>query len=233
VALARALANRPAVLLLDEPLGALDLKLRENMQFELKRIQREVGISFVYVTHDQGEALTMSDRIAVMNKGKIEHLGAPEEVYLRPRSLFTAGFIGQANLLPGTIETQESSGLGVRLSDGSLLRAETSAEGCEVGAKAMLMIRPEHLRLELERPGDEPSISVRLKDETFQGSWARYAAETREGARIVLLVPSDARPDAGAFDREVWVSCSAEHAYALPGDEDGDVVTAEELSPSA
>src|SRR6188508_2693887 len=126
VALARALANRPAVLLLDEPLGALDLKLRENMQFELKRIQREVGISFVYVTHDQGEALTMSDRIAVMNKGKIEHLGVPEEVYLRPRSLFTAGFIGQANLLPGTIETQDSSGLGVRLSDGSLLRAETS-----------------------------------------------------------------------------------------------------------
>jgi len=233
VALARALANRPAVLLLDEPLGALDLKLRENMQFELKRIQREVGISFVYVTHDQGEALTMSDRIAVMNKGKIEHLGAPEEVYLRPKSLFTAGFIGQANLLPGTIETQESSGLGVRLSDGSLLRAETSAEGCEVGEKATLMIRPEHLRLELELPGDVPSIPVRLKDETFQGSWARYAAETREGARIVLLVPSDARPDAGAFDREVWVSCSAEHAYALPGDEDGDVVTAEELSPSA
>jgi len=234
VALARALANRPAVLLLDEPLGALDLKLRENMQFELKRIQREVGISFVYVTHDQGEALTMSDRIAVMNRGKIEHLGGPEEVYLRPKSLFTAGFIGQANLLPGTIETQESSGLGVRLSDGSLLRAETAAEGCAVGGKAMLMIRPEHLRLELDRPGDDPAIPVRLKDETFQGSWARYAAETREGARIVLLVPSDARPEAGAFDREVWVSCKPEHAYALPHDEDDEAeASEEELSPSA
>jgi spermidine/putrescine transport system ATP-binding protein len=235
VALARALANRPAVLLLDEPLGALDLKLRENMQFELKRIQREVGISFVYVTHDQGEALTMSDRIAVMNKGKIEHLGGPEEVYLRPKSLFTAGFIGQANLLPGTIEREEPSGLTVRLDDGSMLRAETAADGCRVGGKAMLMIRPEHLRLELEQPGGGTAIPVRLKDETFQGSWARYAAETRSGARIVLLVPSDARPAAAAFDHEVWVSCTPEHAYALPHVEDDPDAAApqEELSPSA
>jgi spermidine/putrescine transport system ATP-binding protein len=166
-----------------------------------------------------------------MNLGKVEHLGAPEEVYLRPKSLFTAGFIGQANLLPGTIESQEASGLGVRLTDGSLLRAETSADGCTVGGKAMLMIRPEHLRLESDRPGDDPSIPVRLKDETFQGSWARYAAETRDGDRIVLLVPSDARPEAGAFEREVWVSCTAEHAYALPHDDDD--ATAAELSPSA
>jgi spermidine/putrescine transport system ATP-binding protein len=234
VALARALANRPAVLLLDEPLGALDLKLRENMQFELKRIQREVGISFVYVTHDQGEALTMSDRIAVMNRGKIEHLGGPEEVYLRPKSLFTAGFIGQANLLAGTIDSEDASGLGVRLDDGSLLCAETSADGCVVGGKAMLMIRPEHLRLELDQPGEDPAIPVRLKDETFQGSWARYAAETRQGERIVLLVPSDTRPDAGAFDREVWVSCKAEHAYALPHDDGEDTSAPDaELSPSA
>ncbi len=233
VALARALANRPAVLLLDEPLGALDLKLRENMQFELKRIQREVGISFVYVTHDQGEALTMSDRIAVMNLGKVEHLGAPEEVYLRPKTLFTAGFIGQANLLPGAIETQDASGLGVRLGDGSLLQAETAADGCGVGGNAMLMIRPEHLRLELERPGGDPAIPVRLKDETFQGSWARYTAETRDGVRIVLLVPSDARPDPGVFERDVWVSCKAEHAYALPQDDDVDAATAQALSPSA
>jgi spermidine/putrescine transport system ATP-binding protein len=234
VALARALANRPAVLLLDEPLGALDLKLRENMQFELKRIQREVGISFVYVTHDQGEALTMSDRIAVMNIGKVEHLGPPEEVYLRPKSLFTAGFIGQANLLPGMIESQQASGFEVRLTDGSLVRAQTAADGCAVGAKAMLMIRPEHLRLEVDRPGDDPSIPVRLKDETFQGSWARYAAETRDGDRIVLLVPSDARPDAGAFEREVWVSCTAEHAYALPHGEDDDATAVDQkLSPSA
>ena len=100
VALARALVNYPSALLLDEPLGALDLKLRQAMQFELKRIQREVGITFVYVTHDQEEALTMSDRIAVMNAGKVEQIGTPTEIYDRPATVFVAGFIGQANLWP-------------------------------------------------------------------------------------------------------------------------------------
>src|ERR1700716_3118124 len=102
-ALARALVNRPRALLLDEPLGALDLKLRQHMQVELKRIQREVGVTFVYVTHDQGEALTMSDRIAVMNDGSIEHLGTPRDIYERPATKFVAGFIGTSNLLSGTV----------------------------------------------------------------------------------------------------------------------------------
>ena len=101
VALARALINRPAVLLLDEPLGALDLKLRKQMQVELKRIQQEVGITFIYVTHDQEEAMTMSDRIAVMNKGRYEQLGDPESLYERPTTRFVAGFLGISNLLPG------------------------------------------------------------------------------------------------------------------------------------
>jgi spermidine/putrescine transport system ATP-binding protein len=215
VALARALANRPAVLLLDEPLGALDLKLRENMQFELKRIQREVGISFVYVTHDQGEAMTMSDRIAVMNAGQVEHLGTPEEVYLRPETLFTAGFIGQANLLRGTVKSQASSGFVVQLDDGSMVHAGDAADGCVVGQPATVMIRPEHLRLDVDAPSGGSAIPVRLTDETFQGSWARYAAETRGGERVVVLVPSDARPDAAAFEHEVWISCVPEHAYLL------------------
>ena len=103
VALARALVNLPKVLLLDEPLGALDLKLRKGLQVELKRIQREVGITFVYVTHDQEEALTMSDRIAVMNRGRVEQVGAPEEVYERPTTTFVAGFIGVSNLMPATV----------------------------------------------------------------------------------------------------------------------------------
>src|SRR5262249_60670639 len=105
VALARALVNHPRALLLDEPLGALDLKLRQAMQVELKRIQREVGITFVYVTHDQGEALTMSDRIAVMNDGVIEHLGTPREIYEHPKTRFVAGFIGTSNLLTGTVSS--------------------------------------------------------------------------------------------------------------------------------
>ena len=104
VALARALINRPSVLLLDEPLGALDLKLRKQMQVELKRIQQEVGITFIYVTHDQEEAMTMSDRIAVMNKGRYEQLGDPESLYERPRTRFVAGFLGVSNLLDGTLE---------------------------------------------------------------------------------------------------------------------------------
>src|SRR5207342_869983 len=103
VALARALINRPAVLLLDEPLGALDLKLRKQLQVELKGIQRDVGITFVYVTHDQEEALTMSDRIAVMNRGVIEQVDGPEEVYERPGTTFVAGFIGVSNLMPGEV----------------------------------------------------------------------------------------------------------------------------------
>ena len=118
VALARALINRPAVLLLDEPLGALDLKLRKGLQVELKRIQREVGITFVYVTHDQEEALTMSDRIAVMNHGVIEQLDPPEEVYERPRTEFVAGFIGVSNLMPGQVASVNGDQVDVRLDSG-------------------------------------------------------------------------------------------------------------------
>jgi spermidine/putrescine transport system ATP-binding protein len=216
VALARALSNRPAVLLLDEPLGALDLKLREGMQFELKRIQREVGISFVYVTHDQGEAMTMSDRIAVMNLGRVEHLGTPEEVYLRPRTLFTAGFIGQANLLEGVIEAKDGSSLLVRLADGSAMRAASGAEGCDVGARATVMVRPEHLRITAEEPAQGAGgLPVRLVEETFQGSWSRYAAETRRGLRVIIHVPSDARLESSAFEGTMWISCDPAHAYVL------------------
>ena len=109
VALARALVNYPSALLLDEPLGALDLKLRQAMQLELKRIQREVGITFIFVTHDQEEALTMSDRIAVMNEGRVEQIGSPEEIYHEPETVFVAGFIGMANLLPARIEGRDGA----------------------------------------------------------------------------------------------------------------------------
>src|SRR5262249_21161344 len=115
VALARALVNRPDVLLLDEPLGALDLKLRKALQMELKRVQTEVGITFVYVTHDQEEALTMSDRIAVMRAGKVEQLGSPEELYERPATPFVADFIGTTNLLKGVVEGPDNGTVVVRL----------------------------------------------------------------------------------------------------------------------
>src|SRR5262249_27735332 len=125
VAVARALVNRPRALLLDEPLGALDLKLRQHMQVELKRIQREVNVTFVYVTHDQGQALTMSDRIAVMNDGVIEHLGTPREIYEQPATKFVANFIGTSNILGGTVASVESGQALVALGNGEQILART------------------------------------------------------------------------------------------------------------
>ena len=147
VALARALINEPAVLLLDEPLGALDLKLRKGLQVELKRIQRDVGITFVYVTHDQEEALTMSDRIAVMNHGVIEQLGPPEEVYERPRTEFVAGFIGVSNLMPGSVAAVNGGQVDVRLDSGPTVR--TPGDGVAPGDRCHIVVRPEKLQIAL------------------------------------------------------------------------------------
>lgn len=144
VALARALVNRPKVLLLDEPLGALDLKLRQEMQIELKALQREIGITFIFVTHDQDEALTMSDRIAVMNAGRILQIGRPEDIYEAPADRFVAGFIGQSNLLDATVAETGQTGV-VVLGNGRRLSADTS--GRSAGTNVTLAIRPERLSL--------------------------------------------------------------------------------------
>ena len=145
VALARALVNLPRVLLLDEPLGALDLKLRKGLQFELKKIQQEVGITFVYVTHDQEEALTMSDRIAVMNRGHIEQIGDPEEVYDRPTTTFVAGFIGVSNLMPGVVRKTGEKGE-VELDGG--VKVSTAVDGFSVGERCHAVVRPEKLAID-------------------------------------------------------------------------------------
>src|SRR3954452_20906810 len=142
VALARALVNLPKVLLLDEPLGALDLKLRKGLQLELKRIQREVGITFVYVTHDQEEALTMSDRIAVMNGGKVEQIGDPEQVYEGPAATFVAGFIGVSNLMPGVVAGPDE----LRLDNGPTVNLPT--ENLANGERCHTVVRPEKLRID-------------------------------------------------------------------------------------
>src|SRR5690606_32853155 len=147
VAVARALVNRPAVLLLDEPLGALDLKLRKAMQFELKTLQQQVGITFVYVTHDQEEALTMADRIAVMNEGKVLQIGAPDDIYERPTSRFVADFIGETNFVSGVLEST-SGGIGaVRIPGGRLLKGSLREPEAAVGDTLALAVRPEKLRL--------------------------------------------------------------------------------------
>ena len=146
IALARALVNLPKALLLDEPLGALDLKLRQVMQLELKRIQREVGITFIFVTHDQEEALTMSDRIAVMTQGRVDQIGTPTEIYHRPASAFVAGFIGTANLLPVTVRSQDGDRVTVdSRTGGPVPRAGRRGRTYGAGAEATLMVRPERL----------------------------------------------------------------------------------------
>jgi len=217
VALARALANQPAVLLLDEPLGALDLKLREEMQFELKRIQREVGISFVYVTHDQGEALTMSDRIAVMNGGVVEHLGTPEEIYLRPATLFVAGFIGQTSFLPCRVVALDPTGAEVRLRGGEAVRVDRSGEGVHSDMDGMLVVRPEHVRLSSGAPPPgRPTIAVRVQEELFQGSVVRYQLAARDGLTIAALVPLEERADVHPGD-DAWASWLPDWGYLLPG----------------
>ena len=162
VALARALINLPTVLLLDEPLGALDLKLRKGLQIELKRIQREVGITFIYVTHDQEEALTMSDRIAVMNHGVIEQLDIPEAVYERPRTTFVAGFIGVSNLMPAAVVSANGAAGELRLDAGVQIRA-AGMDGLAVGERCSAVVRPEKLRIQPASPvfGDTWAGGVR------------------------------------------------------------------------
>ena len=165
VALARALVNRPRVLLLDEPLGALDLKLREEMQIELKAIQQQVGITFIYVTHDQEEALTMSDRLAVFNAGRIEQLGTPAEVYERPATRFVAGFVGTSNLLTGDVAREV------------------------LGRPGTYTIRPEKIRLadaEATAGPDETAAAGRIRGVVYLGPDTRYIVELNAGARLVV-----------------------------------------------
>ncbi|MDH4075271.1 MAG: polyamine ABC transporter ATP-binding protein [Acidimicrobiia bacterium] len=187
VALARALVNLPSALLLDEPLAALDLKLREAMQLELKRIQREVGITFIFVTHDQHEALTMSDRIAVMSRGRVEQIGTPEEIYGKPASVFVAGFIGSANLLPGEVASESLPG--VVLDAGSTIDVPT-VNGADVGSPVTVMIRPERLRAVVE-PVEGRSVSGTISDAIFEGSTIRLIVHLSDGTELMATVDAD------------------------------------------
>jgi spermidine/putrescine transport system ATP-binding protein len=180
VALARALVNLPAVLLLDEPLGALDLQLRKQMQIELKQIQRTVGITFVYVTHDQEEALTMSDRIAVMNEGVLQQCGTPEEIYEQPANAFVAGFIGISNLLPGTAEEG-----GVRLQTGQHIPAELGSR-VVAGEAVLVCVRPEKLRLGPAANG-QVSVEGTVVETVYLGTATQYVVELAPGLRLVAI----------------------------------------------
>ena len=216
VALARALVNYPSALLLDEPLAALDLKLREAMQLELKRIQREVGITFVFVTHDQGEALTMSDRIAVMSEGVVEQVGTPEDVYHRPASLFVAGFIGSANVLPGIACDLDGDDVVVKLECGPIVRT-SAGRAPAIGDPVSVMIRPERLQVAVAPGADGCSLDGVIRELIFQGASARLQLELSDGTEIVTHVdPDDDLPFLRPGER-VNVTWNSGAAYLLAG----------------
>ena len=195
VALARALVNYPSALLLDEPLGALDLKLRQVMQIELKRIQREVGITFIYVTHDQEEALTMSDRIAVMNEGRVEQIGPPQEIYHSPASVFVANFIGIANLLPGVVTRVGGDRVTVKVAGDGEVSLPAGPDPVTPGAAVTVMVRPERLRLTGNEAGTG-GVPVTTRHVVFQGPVIRCILVAPDGTEIVAHVgPEQAIPD--------------------------------------
>jgi spermidine/putrescine transport system ATP-binding protein len=200
------------VLLLDEPLGALDLKLRKQMQVELKGIQREVGITFLYVTHDQEEALAMSDRIAVMDGGLVQQCGSPEDIYEHPKGPFVAGFIGVSNLLPGVCENG-----GVRLSSGTVCAANLPAD-CSSGAEVQLSVRPEKIAIDEEIEDGMVTLEGTIVERVYVGTSTQIIVELAPGLRLMALeqnwmrARSDDRWELGQRVRLGW---RPEHALVL------------------
>jgi spermidine/putrescine transport system ATP-binding protein len=214
VALARALVNRPQVLLLDEPLGALDLKLRKQMQLELKSIQHDLGLTFVHVTHDQEEAMTMADAIAVMNGGRIEQLGPPTELYERPATAFVAGFLGASNLLPGVVEGPDA----VRLESGALVRAQVDGRSGEVAAG----VRPE--KITIGPGGGSNELPGTVAESAYIGVATQVVVRTPAGTVQVFAQNIDSGTRVPAPGAEVRLTWSPEATFVV----DRDVGTSEE-----
>ena len=221
VALARALINHPRVLLLDEPLGALDLKLRKQMQLELKRIQTEVGITFIYVTHDQEEAMTMSDRIAVMRAGRIEQLGNPEELYERPTTPFVAGFLGVSNLLEGEVAGHDGALVSIRLRDGTVLRAP--ADGVAASGPVRVGVRPEKLRVEAGEAGPSDGLNALagvVLDASYIGVSTQYVIQTADGHRLTVYaqnLDTAGASEAMAGGQRVHLTWKPQHTFVISG----------------
>jgi spermidine/putrescine transport system ATP-binding protein len=213
VALARALAPAPKVLLLDEPLSALDYKLRKEMQIELKRLQHETGITFVFVTHDQEEALAMSDRIAVMNRGQVLQVGDPRTIYNAPADRFVADFIGESNLLTGRVLGQA----GPEVHRIALAGAEVLAMGHPEGPEALVMIRPEHAQVRFA--AIEDALPATIAETVFVGTETRLHLKLPDGGTfIALLANADATSERLERGRQVWVSIVPGTARILGGD---------------
>jgi spermidine/putrescine transport system ATP-binding protein len=209
VALGRALVNHPRVLLLDEPLGALDLKLRKQMQLELKRIQHEVGITFVHVTHDQEEAMTMADTIAVMNAGHIEQLGPPSQLYERPATAFVAGFLGASNLLPGTIEGPDA----IRLDDGTVVRASVDGRSGRIAAG----VRPE--KITIGAGGGANELAGTVAETAYIGVATQVVVRTAAGTVQVFAQNLDAGGRVPSPGTTVVLSWSPESTFVVDREE--------------
>ncbi len=214
VALARALVKRPKVLLLDEPMSALDAKLREQMQLELARLREEVGITFVIVTHDQDEALSMADRIAVMRSGRVEQTAAPERLYESPGSRFVAGFIGRINLLDGRVAG--ASGHGVTVDVAHIGRVTVPHSGHARGPVS-LAVRPEKIRMTAGRPGSGLAVQGRIVGRAYYGDASRIRVQPAAGPPMSVTVQNDTRSsmEGGDVGDQVWLSWRAEDTLVL------------------
>jgi spermidine/putrescine ABC transporter ATP-binding subunit len=204
VALARALVVEPAVLLLDEPLSALDLKLRQQMRFEIRRIQKNIHITTIFVTHDQTEALTMADRIVIMNNGRIEQIGTPHDIYYHPKSKFTSDFIGETNFLTGSVTRLQADEIMVELSEGTRIKAAAARDAPPDG-NVLIGIRPEHIVLRRQKPQSENNIlQGRLMDVSFMGATRRFHIEF--GKKIIAV-------DSGGAAEHSAQYCQGENIY--------------------
>jgi spermidine/putrescine transport system ATP-binding protein len=211
VAIARALAVEPSVLLLDEPLSALDLKLRQHMRAELRAIQKKTGVTFIYITHDQGEALTMSDSIAVMNEGRVEQVGPADEIYSAPHSAFVASFVGEANQFPGIVSGTRGGGIAVLETPfGQMLGA--NPKGLVAGDRAILFVRPELVRFGSEH---DTQFTGRIARRDLEGPFVTYRFVTDAGAEVIMHAANTGAPMQPGGDA-LSFGFSHEHALALP-----------------
>jgi spermidine/putrescine ABC transporter ATP-binding subunit len=216
VALARALAIKPSILILDEPFGALDRKLRDTMQMELHSLTRELRITALFVTHDQEEAMMLSDAVAVMNKGIIEQFGKPEEIYRSPRTKFVADFMGVTNFLPGKIVEVSGTSLSVDVLGFNLPVKRDPA--FRAGQDVTLAVRPEKvlIALDVASAGDQNAVGGKVKQVTFHGNTSRYVIELQSGVKLIVIEPNDQRDGPLPIETPVLASWRPEHAHLFP-----------------
>ena len=212
VAIARALAVEPSVMLLDEPLSALDLKLRQHMRAELRAIQKRTGVTFIYITHDQGEALAMSDRVGVMSQGKLQQVANPRDIYNNPANGFVASFVGENNILVGDVKNTSAGMASFTTAIGNF-RARVGTDG--KGKSAKLYIRPEHMTLS-SKPGKENSVAVTIADVSFEGNFISVQAKTGNGTELVAELRNDGSATVPNTGTKMHMTFAAERSSILP-----------------